>query len=58
MGIRYREQERAFHLQGPHTSYIIQLNQKGVPMHAYWGRKIREENLQGLLVYTERSPFM
>ncbi|RED89382.1 alpha-galactosidase [Cohnella phaseoli] len=57
MGIRYREQERAFHLQGPHTSYIIQLNQKGVPMHAYWGRKIREENLQGLLVYTERSSF-
>ncbi len=26
-------------------------------MHAYWGRKIREENLQGLLVYTERSSF-
>ncbi|XID94071.1 alpha-galactosidase [Paenibacillaceae bacterium WGS1546] len=57
MGIRYREEDRSFHLQGPNMSYIIQLNDKGVPIHAYWGRKIGDASLKGMLVYVERSSF-
>ncbi|BBI33027.1 alpha-galactosidase [Cohnella abietis] len=57
MGIHYNAKHRLFHLQGPNTSYIIQLNNNGVPMHAYWGRKLSDYPLEGMLTFLERCSF-
>ncbi|WP_256757106.1 alpha-galactosidase [Cohnella sp. WQ 127256] len=57
MGIHYNEEHRLFHLQGPNTSYIIQLNKNGVPMHAYWGRKVSDAPWVGMLNFQERASF-
>lgn len=42
MGISYDERRRLFHLQTPNVSYVFQLIGDGVPVHLYWGRKIRD----------------
>ncbi|WP_239613761.1 alpha-galactosidase [Cohnella mopanensis] len=57
MGIYYNAEHRVFHLQGPNTSYVIQLNKNGVPMHAYWGRKVSDAPWDGMLDFIERSSF-
>ncbi|MFC4306817.1 alpha-galactosidase [Cohnella boryungensis] len=57
MKIDYIEEHRLFHLQGPNTSYIIRINEHGVPMHAYWGRKLAEAPAEGLFVFEERPSF-
>jgi alpha-galactosidase len=57
MGIAYKAEHRLFHLQTPNTSYIIQLNGSGVPVHAYWGRKVSDAPWEGMLDYQERASF-
>jgi len=57
MGIQYREEHRLFHLCGPGTSYVIQLNERGVPMHVYWGRKLADAPWEGMLLFKERASF-
>jgi len=42
MSIHYDQDSRTLHLQSLNTSYIIQLIQDGVPVHAYWGRRIEQ----------------
>ncbi|QMV44193.1 alpha-galactosidase [Cohnella cholangitidis] len=57
MGIHFNAEHRVFHLQGPNTSYVIQLNKNGVPMHAYWGRKVSDAPWEGMLDFQERASF-
>lgn len=57
MPIVYDAAQRAFHLQTPNTSYVLQLIKNGIPAHAYWGRKIANAQLGALLTYQERSSF-
>ncbi|MFC5467940.1 alpha-galactosidase [Cohnella suwonensis] len=57
MGIHYVAEHRLFHLQGPNTSYVLQLNEKGVPMHVYWGRRIEDAPWDGMLLFRERASF-
>lgn len=57
MPIAYDDAQRAFHLQTPNTSYVLQLIKNGIPAHAYWGRKIANAQLGALLTYQERSSF-
>ncbi|RKP57227.1 alpha-galactosidase [Cohnella endophytica] len=57
MGIHYNAEHRLFHLQSPNTSYILQLNEKGVPMHVYWGRRVAEAPWDGMMVFRERASF-
>ncbi len=57
MCIKYDSEHRLFHLQTPNTSYIIQLNNYGVPVHAYWGRKVADAPWNGMMVSQERASF-
>ncbi|QJD82234.1 alpha-galactosidase [Cohnella herbarum] len=57
MAIRYNAEHRVFHLQGPNISYVIQLNNYGVPMHAYWGRKVSDAPWEGMFDFQERASF-
>lgn len=60
MGIQFDESKRIFHLQTPNTSYVIQLVQDVVPVHLYWGKKIRSGALERLHRRVERhipTPF-
>ncbi|RED61720.1 alpha-galactosidase [Cohnella lupini] len=57
MNIKYNEEHRLFHLQSRNTSYILQLDGKGIPMHVYWGRKLSDSALEGMVVTQERSSF-
>jgi len=49
MSIQYEERERIFHLQTPNASYVFQLVKDAVPVHLYWGRKLRSVALERLL---------
>jgi len=55
MGIHYDEAIKIFHLQTPNTSYVIQLVHDVVPVHLYWGRKIRPVALERLHRRVERN---
>jgi len=57
MGIQYHSNERIFHLQSKETSYVIQLLHVGIPVHVYWGRKIRSGGLTSILQRVERCSF-
>jgi len=57
MSISYNAEQRVFHLQTPRTSYIIQMIKDGVPVHAYWGRKVETAPWTGMLEFTERASF-
>jgi alpha-galactosidase len=57
MSITYHSEQRAFHLHTPNTSYMIQLLPSGIPVHAYWGRKIGDAAWEGLLDFQERASF-
>jgi len=57
MGIQYDSENRIFHLQSKATSYVIQLLEPGIPVHVYWGRKIRSGALPAILQRTERCSF-
>ncbi|REJ11477.1 MAG: alpha-galactosidase [Paenibacillaceae bacterium] len=49
MAILYDEGKRIFHLQTPGTSYVIGLVKDEVPVHLYWGRKLRAGALERML---------
>jgi len=57
MGIHYRAEHRLFHLQGPKTSYILQISEQGVPMHVYWGRRLADAPWEGMIQYEGRASF-
>jgi alpha-galactosidase len=57
MGILYHSDKRTFHLQTQNTSYVIQLLPSGIPVHAYWGRRVAEAPWEGMLQFKERSSF-
>lgn len=42
MTIRVNEKELSFHLSTETTSYVIQINEKGYPLHLYWGNRLEE----------------
>lgn len=57
MGIHFHSEERIFHLQSKDTSYVIQLLHTGIPVHVYWGKKIRTGGLSSILQRTCRVSF-
>lgn len=57
MPISYNAERRVFHLQTPRTSYVVQLIKNGIPVHAYWGRKVADAPWAGMLEFQERASF-
>jgi alpha-galactosidase len=56
MAIHYQSDDQIFHLQSKQTSYVFQLV-KGFPVHVYWGRAIRGDQLARIVQYRERASF-
>nr|WP_285858087.1 alpha-galactosidase [Paenibacillus lautus] len=46
-----------FHLQSDQSSYVIELVRGVYPAHAYWGRRIRDNRVLGLLERRGRASF-
>ena len=48
--ISYNQQTGLFHLQGPTYSYLMQVKD-GVLMHLYWGSRLPDAQVDGLIFY-------
>lgn len=57
MSIFFHEEQGVFHLQSDHSSYVIQLVRGLYPAHVYWGPKLRDSQVEGLLTRRERASF-
>ena len=50
MGISYNVTERVFHLDTPHSSYMIGIvDEEGLLGHVYYGRRVADDNMQYLM---------
>lgn len=49
MGIVFKKETQQFYLNTEHTSYIIELLNGRIPLHAYWGKKL--ENMLPLAAW-------
>lgn len=55
MPIFYQSEGNVFHLQSRDMSYVLQIL-NGYPAHAYWGKKLRQDNdLSSLLIQQKRD---
>ncbi|MGG4340121.1 alpha-galactosidase [Paenibacillus lautus] len=57
MSIHVHEDLGIFHLQSERSSYVIELVRGVYPAHAYWGRRIRDNRIGGLLERRGRASF-
>ncbi|WP_145040995.1 alpha-galactosidase [Paenibacillus sp. Y412MC10] len=57
MSIHFHEDLGIFHLQSDQSSYVIELVRGVYPAHAYWGRRIRDNRVLGLLERRGRASF-
>ncbi|WP_411552333.1 alpha-galactosidase [Paenibacillus lautus] len=57
MSIHFHEDLGIFHLQSDRSSYVIELVRGVYPAHAYWGRRIRDNRVLGLLERRGRASF-
>ncbi|NIK78811.1 alpha-galactosidase [Paenibacillus castaneae] len=57
MTILYDQQRSLFHLQARDTSYVIHVTRTGYVAHLYWGKKVRDVQLERLLELKERASF-
>lgn len=57
MSIFFHEEQGVFHLQSDRSSYVIQLVRGLYPAHVYWGPKLRDSQVEGLLTRRERASF-
>ena len=58
MSVAFNELDRVFHLDTPHSSYLIALaDEMGFLSHMYYGRKIPDNNLHQLLRLSSDTPF-
>lgn len=57
MSIHFHEDLGVFHLQSDRSSYVIELVRGVYPAHAYWGRRIRDNRVLGLLERRGRASF-
>jgi len=57
MSIHVHEDLGIFHLQSEHSSYVIELVRGVYPAHVYWGRRIRDRHVAGMLERRERASF-
>jgi alpha-galactosidase len=57
MSIIYNEDIKSFHLTAKNTSYILQIHEDGYLSHVYFGRKLRNFNIDNLLAIRERCSF-
>lgn len=57
MSIHFHEDLGLFHLQSDRSSYVIELVRGVYPAHAYWGRRIRDNRVLGLLERRGRASF-
>jgi len=57
MSIFYHEDSKMFHLQSKTMSYILQINQ-GYLAHAYWGKKVNNDQDLSHLLYHEKDDFL
>lgn len=55
MNIQFDEQRRVFHLQGPNTSYIMQVVRHDYLAHMYWGQKINTYRQSDPLRFRDRG---
>ena len=42
MAIIFKEEKKQFYLHTDHTSYIIELLEGRIPLHAYWGKRLED----------------
>ena len=42
MAIIFKEETKQFYLHTDHTSYIIELLEGRIPLHAYWGKRLED----------------
>ncbi len=57
MAITYNSKERIFHLNAKGASYVVKVLESGHLAHLYWGKSVRNSNLDYLLTLRERSSF-
>ncbi|WP_409345619.1 alpha-galactosidase [Paenibacillus sp. MBLB4367] len=57
MSIIFDSKTRIFHLQGPNSSYILQIVKSGYIAHVHWGGKVRGTNPGAVIPYRGRSSF-
>jgi alpha-galactosidase len=57
VSIHFHEDLGVFHLQSDRSSYVIELVRGVYPAHAYWGRRIRDNRVLGLLERRGRASF-
>jgi len=57
VSIHFHEDLGIFHLQSDRSSYVIELVRGVYPAHAYWGRRIRDHRVLGLLERRGRASF-
>jgi alpha-galactosidase len=57
VSIHFHEDLGVFHLQSDRSSYVIELVRGVYPAHAYWGRRIRDDRVLGLLERRGRASF-
>lgn len=57
MAIFYHEDSKVFHLQSKNTSYIFQIN-NGYLTHAYWGKKINNNQDLSSLLFHQKDDFL
>ncbi|PCL89826.1 alpha-galactosidase [Paenibacillus lautus] len=57
MSVHFHEDLGIFHLQSDRSSYVIELVRGVYPAHAYWGRRIRDNRVLGLLERRGRASF-
>ncbi|MUG67009.1 alpha-galactosidase [Paenibacillus campinasensis] len=57
MSIHYHKEQGIFHLQSRESSYCIELVRGAYPAHVYWGKKIRDRHIAGMLERRGRASF-
>lgn len=55
MNILFDEHRQVFHLQGPNTSYVMQIVRHGYLAHLYWGKKINTYRQSNPILFMDRG---
>ncbi|RTE04434.1 alpha-galactosidase [Paenibacillus whitsoniae] len=55
MSIYFDAEQRVFHLQAGHTSYVLHIFEAGYLAHAYWGKTVRSIQPERLIRTEERA---
>jgi len=57
MSISFNKENMSFHIQTKNTSYILKIHKEGYLAHVYYGKKLRNYNIDELMPLTPRCSF-